>query len=80
MKKRRPGALMCCTRKIRHYSFSLFAVATVVTIAPFHALADDKGPLPTVDAVIADEPATAVSEQAATALTVEEGIQPGSGR
>ncbi len=67
---------MSCARKIRHYSFSLFAVATVVTTATFQALADDKGPgekgtLSTGDAIITAEPATAVPEQAATAPTVK---------
>lgn len=76
MTNQRLRGLMSRTGKFRHYSFGLLAAVTVAATAPLQALAlDDKGPMPIEDAVIATEPATTVSEQAATVPTVKKKVK-----
>ena len=76
MKNQRARGRMSCTGNLRYYGFGLLAAATVALTAPVHAAAGEKGTLSTGDAVIAAEPATPVSTEAATVSTVKKSLPP----
>ena len=77
MKNESLRGLKFCPGKFKHNSLRLLAAATIAaTTGSLQAIADDKGSMPTEDAVIAAEPATPVYEQAAaTAPTVEKKVK-----
>ena len=76
MKNESLRGLKFCPGKFKHNSLRLLAAATIAaTTGSLQAIADDKGSMPTEDAVIAAEPATPVYEQAAAGHRKAAGLQ-----